>query len=288
MTPALTAALIKKSLKKRPADSHKGQNGHVFILAGSRGMSGAAVLAARGALRIGAGLVTVGIVASERPVVTRQLAEALTLALPENADGQLTENALPLLQAYAAKRRVTTFAIGPGLGVDLGVGRLIKSLLEKLKLATVLDADGLNNLTLQDLQSRPDLVITPHPGELAHLLKIDLHKVQESRVRITENLARELGLVCVLKGHHSVISNGKMTRLNPTGNPAMATGGMGDVLTGSIAGLLAQKLSVWEATCAGVFLHGLAGDLARVSDRGLLATDVADALPKALAKVGIK
>jgi len=159
-------------------------------------------------------------------------------------------------------------------------------------LPIVLDADALNNLSSTIFRRKSHVgmttkVITPHPGELARLLGTSTEKVQENRQAIAEKTARNLGVVCVLKGHGTVISDGRQTFINPTGNPAMAAGGMGDVLTGVIAGLLAQGLSLFEAACAGVYLHGLAGDLARVSDRGLLATELAAKVPYALKKVGM-
>jgi hydroxyethylthiazole kinase-like uncharacterized protein yjeF len=286
--PSLTAALVRGLLPKRPRDSHKGLNGHVMILAGSRGMSGAAALVAHGALRIGAGLVTVGIVESERAVVTRQLPEALTLSLPENPDGALSHNALAILLTYLTKRKVNALAVGPGLSVTPSVAHVVKALLKEWRQPLVLDADGLNNIQAAEVGEHPGLIITPHVMELARLIGSDKETVEKDRVRAAEAVAKSHQLICVLKGHPTVISDGKTTRLNPTGNPAMATGGMGDVLTGAIGGLLAQKLKPWDAACAGVYLHGLAGDLAKVSDRGLLASDVAESLPKALAKIGIK
>jgi ADP-dependent NAD(P)H-hydrate dehydratase / NAD(P)H-hydrate epimerase len=285
---ALSPKLILKTLPRRQAESHKGHNGHVLLVAGSRGMSGAAVLSARGALRIGAGLVTVAIVDSERSVVTHQLPEALTLPLPENNEGHLTDAAMPLLRTYMQKRPINALAIGPGLSIADPVERLVKAFLSESEKPLVLDADGLNTISLDDLSVRSPLIITPHPGELAKLLRIEAHAVQRYRVQLAQNLARQRRLICVLKGHQTVIADGKVARINSSGNPAMATGGMGDVLTGAIAGLLAQGLSPWDAACAGVYLHGLAGDLAKVSDRGLLASEVADFLPRALSKIGLK
>jgi len=284
----LTASQIKAMVPKRPADSHKGQNGHVVVLAGSRGMSGAAALTVRGALRIGAGLVTAAIVESERSGVTQQLPEALTLGLPETHLGVVTENALSLLLDYFQTRPVTALAIGPGLAVNAGVARLVKALLKAWQDALVLDADGLNNVFLGELQGHPKLIITPHIGEMARLIRTETRAVKADPIYIAETAAREIAGVCLLKGHPTILTTGSTTVLSPTGNQAMATGGMGDVLTGTIAGLLAQGLAPWEAACAGAYLHGLAGDLVRTSDRGLLATDVADALPQALAKIGVK
>jgi hydroxyethylthiazole kinase-like uncharacterized protein yjeF len=290
MTAALklTAAGIKKILPRRPADTHKGKNGHVLIVAGSRGMSGAAVLCARGALRIGAGLVTVATVASERSVVTHQIPEAMTLALPESDEGAITEEAGGVLADYARKRKINTLAAGPGLTKTFAVTDVIMRLIGDWPQKLVLDADALNSVAADDLVHPAGLVITPHAGELAGLLEISTETVLADRQKLAEKNARDFELCCVLKGHQTLITTGEATRINSTGNPAMATGGMGDVLTGAIAGLLAQGLDPWSAACAGVYLHGLAGDLAKVSDRGLLAGDLAEALPRALAKIGVR
>ena len=287
--PLLTAAEVQRMIPRRPLDAHKGQSGHVLIVAGSRGMSGAAVLTARGALRAGAGLVTVAIAASEQPVVTHQIPEALTLLLPDSPAGVITDGALAVLVNYLEERAISALAVGPGLSVGSGVAHVVRGILKDWEQPLVLDADGLNNINVADLGGDyPRLIITPHPGELAHLLKIERDAVKRDRVRVAENTAQDHQLVCVLKGRHTVITDGKHTCLNPTGNPAMATGGMGDVLTGMIASFLAQGLGALEAACAGVYLHGLAGDLDRISDRGLLASDVADAVPRALAQIGVK
>jgi NAD(P)H-hydrate epimerase len=256
------------------------------MVAGSRGMTGAAYLCALGALKAGAGLVTVGAPESVRRIITSRLPEAMTLPLPETKDGYLSSGAVPSIAQYVRRRTITTLAAGPGLSVHPPVRVVIKSLLMK-GLPLVLDADGLNNIKPADLKAKP-VVITPHPGELARFLGISTKKVQANRTKIAQDTARRLKIICVLKGHRTVISDGHQVRLNPTGNPAMATGGMGDVLTGVISAFLAQGLSLFDAACAGVYVHGLAGDLARVSDRGLLASEVANFVPKALKKIGIK
>jgi hydroxyethylthiazole kinase-like uncharacterized protein yjeF len=284
----LSRAAIKKMLPRRPVKSHKGLNGHALILAGSRGMSGAAILSARGALRIGAGLVTVATIESECRAITCQLPEALTLALPETSEGHISDAALPVLREYVLRRRVDALGAGPGLSVAYAVERVIKALLLEWEKPIVLDADGLNNLSLEELTTRGPLIITPHAGELAKLLRVEISAIENYRVQLARNQARERRLICVLKGHATVIADGKTARTSPTGGPVMATGGMGDVLTGAITGLLVQGLSPWDAACAGVYLHGLAADLAKVSDRGLLATEVADTLPHALSKIGLK
>ena len=282
---ALSAARVRRMIPRRPRDSHKGKNGHVLLIAGSRGMAGAAILSGLGALRVGAGLLTVGIVERERRAVTSRLPEAMTLSLPESKTGCISSAAIEIIKNYVRRRTITTLAVGPGLSTHPSVRNVIHSLL-LMPLPIVLDADGLNNIHATELKGC-QAVITPHPGELARLLGVTRRQIEKDRSGIAQQTARKLGIVCVLKGNRTVISDRDKTFINPTGNQDMSTGGMGDVLTGVIAGLLSQGLDIFEAACAGVYLHGLAGDLARVSDRGLLASDVAAHIPQALKKVGI-
>jgi NAD(P)H-hydrate epimerase len=257
----------------RPKDSQKGKNGHVLLVAGSQGMAGAAILAGLGALKAGAGLLTIALPESIRRTVANRLPEAMTIRPSE-------------ITSCVHRRSITTLAVGPGLGMGTPQKKLVLALL-RMKLPIVVDADALNNIRPGDLKDSP-VVITPHPGELSRLLGKSINEIQKNRVRIASETARRLSLICVLKGHQTVITDGERTFLNTTGNQAMATGGMGDVLTGIIAGLLAQGLFAFEAACAGVYLHGLAGDMARVSDRGLLASDLAAKVPNALRKTGIR
>jgi NAD(P)H-hydrate epimerase len=268
----LTAAGVRRLIPRRPVNSHKGNNGHVLVVAGSSNMTGAAYLCALGTLRAGAGLVTVAAPPAVRLIIAKRLPEAMTLAVQDIKD-------------YVRRRTPTTLAVGPGLGQGAAQRHLVLELI-RMNLPVVVDADGLNNLAPKDFKNCP-VVITPHPGELARLLGKRTKEIQKDRIKMASETARQLKLICVLKGHRTVISDGVRTFLNTTGNQAMATGGMGDVLTGVIAGLLAQGLSLLDAACAGVYLHGLAGDLARVSDRGLLATDVAAHIPVALKKLGV-
>jgi len=287
---SLSAARIKKLIPKRPLASHKGVNGHLLILAGSRGMTGAAYLCALGALKAGAGLVTVGAPEAVRKVIASRLPEAMTLPLSETKNGVLSAAAISSIAQYVRRRTITTLAAGPGLSVHPSIRNIIKALL-RMNLPIVLDADALNNLSSMDpgfMHDGMTTISTPHPGELARFLGITTKKVQADRTGIARNTARRFKIICILKGHRTVISDGERVRVNSTGNPAMATGGMGDVLTGVISAFLAQGLSLWDAACAGVYVHGLAGDLARVSDRGLLASEVAMSIPKALKKIGIK
>jgi hydroxyethylthiazole kinase-like uncharacterized protein yjeF len=268
----LKPADIRRLLPLRNAVSHKGNFGHVLVVAGSDTMPGAAVLSALGALRAGAGLVTVAASPVVQHVIHAHLPEAMTISREA-------------MVAYSSKRKISTLVIGPGLGRGSRQKNWIRALL-KLRLPTVLDADGLNNLTLKTLpQDASHLIITPHEGELAHLRGETRDAIHAERAEKAQATARQFGGVCVLKGHRTVIADARTLYVNPTGNPAMATGGMGDVLTGVIAGLLAQKLLPLAAATAGVYLHGLAGDLAAVSDRGLLARDVAHAIPQSLARL---
>jgi NAD(P)H-hydrate epimerase len=283
----LNAARVRSLIPQRPAISQKGNNGHVLLVTGSRGMAGAAILSGLGALRSGAGLLTIGIVAGERRIVTSRLPEAMTLPLPESGGGHLAMRAAGVIRQYVRRRKITTLAVGPGLGVGAPQKALVLDLIRQ-KLPIVLDADALNNLSAKALRPKGPAIITPHPGELARLLGETIKEVQKDRVKCALDTAKRLNVICVLKGHQTVVSDGVRTYLNTTGNSAMATGGMGDVLTGVIAGFLAQGLSSIDAACAGVYLHGLAADLARVSDRGLLATEVAALIPYALKKIGIR
>ncbi len=272
----------------RLRDTHKGLQGHVLVVAGSRTMSGAAVLTALGALRSGAGLVTVATPASVQPWVASQLPEVLTLPLPETAEGTLSERSLEELDDYVTGRIIHAVAIGPGLSMHSPIARMIKNILKNWDIPLVLDADGLNNVQISDLQWYPKLIITPHPAELGRLVGLDREIIKKERIQVAKNVAHDYGITCVLKGYHTIITDGKTIYLNPTGNPAMATGGSGDVLTGVIAALLAQRLPLLSAAAAGAYIHGLAGDMARVSDRGLLASDIAHAVPRALARLGIR
>jgi hydroxyethylthiazole kinase-like uncharacterized protein yjeF len=269
----LNAAAVRRAIPHRPVNSQKGKNGHVLIVAGSRNMPGAAILACLGALKVGAGLVTLASAENVRAAAVRKLPEVMTIKPSDT-------------RSYVRRRTITTLAVGPGLGVGAAQKRMVLGLIG-MNFPMVLDADGLNNASPNDLKGRP-MMITPHPGELAKLLGMTIKGIQAHRAEIAEKTAKRLEIVCVLKGHRTVVSDGQRTCLNTTGNSAMATGGMGDVLTGIIAGLLAQGLSLYEAAYAGVYLHGLAGDLAAVSDRGLLATELAAHIPHALRKIGFK
>jgi ADP-dependent NAD(P)H-hydrate dehydratase / NAD(P)H-hydrate epimerase len=286
-TALATASWVNRAVPRRPADGQKGQFGRVALIAGARGFVGASILAARGAIRAGAGLVTVALPASLAAVPAGSLPEAMTHPLPETPDGTIAERALEaaleLLDASSA------VAVGPGLTMHPEVVAFVRRLLPRLGRPAVLDADALNALAGEPRRLREapgPVVITPHPGEMARLLGCGIPDVQRDRVETARSAARSLGVTVVLKGARTVVAApGGAARIIPTGNAAMATGGMGDVLTGATAALLAAGLPAFEAAACAAYLHGLAGDLAASGELGLLAHEVADAIPRALARV---
>jgi NAD(P)H-hydrate epimerase len=282
----LDAASIRPLLPIRHRTAHKGTFGHAGLIAGSAGKTGAAAMAAMAALRIGAGLVTVATARSVSDVLEAKLLEAMTFPVPETEARTLSKQALESLRAFAADK--TALAIGPGIGTHPDTQTLVHNLLVEVNKPMVLDADGLNALAgHREMLSRAGgpLILTPHPGEMARLLGITSAEVQRDRLGVAARLAREQHVCVVLKGAGTIVAgpDGRLA-VNSTGNPGMATAGTGDVLTGIITGLLAQGLSAWDAACAGVYLHGLAGDLAasEQSEMGLIAGDVIQAIPWAL------
>jgi NAD(P)H-hydrate epimerase len=272
-------------LPPRRPDSNKGNFGRVLVLAGSRGMAGAGVLCAGAVLRAGAGLVKLATPAEMLPVVAVANPCVMTAGLPGDEAGRFrgdaAAEALQLAQAH------DVVAIGPGLGRSAGLSYFISHLLAKLDKPIVLDADGLNNLA-DDPKALANhagpVVITPHPGEFARLLRVETAAVQANRRELAASFARSHHLVVVLKGQGTIVTDGKRLVCNPTGNPGMATAGSGDVLTGVIAALIGQGLGAFAAAHLGVYLHGLAGDGARdaVGEISLIATDLIDYLPHAI------
>ncbi len=272
---------------RRMPDAHKGHVGHVLLMAGSRGKTGAAALSGEAVLRAGAGLLTMAIPASAQSLLVSQcLPEAMTLALPDDGHGRLTEDGLRA--GFAVANQHTVCAIGPGLGTDPAVRRLVQWIVQEGQSPTVLDADALNCLapwqTGRGTPERP-IILTPHPGEMARLLGVSVNDVLVDRLGAARRLATAHHLFVVLKGYYTLIATPEGdVYINPTGNAGMATGGSGDVLTGIVAGLLAQTPHLpLEATLAAVYLHGKAGDLANeaLGERSLVASDILRFLPQA-------
>jgi NAD(P)H-hydrate epimerase len=299
MSKHLSRAELRAALVDRKPDDHKGVFGHVLVVGGSRGMLGAPVLAARAALRSGAGLVTLAVPASLQPFAATLAPEALTLALPETSSGALRADAVARLRKAHADKRFTTLALGPGLSRQPDADKVVVGALSSLAIPAVVDADALNALASVDGSAVRELlrkrgapcILTPHPGEMARCLQITRQAVKDDREGCAQRLARDWGGVALLKGHKTVISSGARTALNATGGPGLAKGGSGDVLTGLIASLWAQLLASGRATgdhafaaaALGAHLHGLAGDAAEKQKTawGVLASDVVEALPDA-------
>ncbi len=270
----------------RPPEAHKGTFGHVLVVAGSVGKSGAAMLTSRAALRAGAGLTTLA--CPERVLRSGEdkPAEIMTLPLPETPEHTLAAHALDSL--LAASKTATVVAIGPGLSTHVETQSVIREFIARVSIPVVIDADGLNALADHlDLLKRPHvpMVLTPHPGEMGRLTRLGAREVQRRRIDIATEFAKTYEVVLVLKGARTVVASpdGRAT-LNPTGNSGMATAGTGDVLTGVIAALLAQGLAPAEAARLGVYLHGWAGDLiaSERGERGMMAGDVIARIPAAL------
>ena len=273
-------------LPARLSEIHKGQTGHVGVIAGSAGLTGAAALCSLGALRAGAGLVTLAIPAGLQDVMAAKLTEVMTRPFPETKSRSFSLQALPALVQFA--EAVDAVVIGPGLSQEPQTKQLVRQLLTKVTKPCVIDADGLNAVAeeIHVLKRMPrPAVVTPHPGEMARLAKLGVEDVQRDRERLAKEFAMRYQMVTVLKGHRTVIANvDGDVQLNDTGNPGMASGGMGDVLGGMIAALIGQGLSLFDAARLGVHLHGAAGDLA-AADRGpvgLLASDLLDRIPQAI------
>ena len=273
-------------LPRRAPDTHKGDVGRVLILGGSVGLAGAAALCVRGALRVGAGLVTLGVPKSLQEPMTMKLTEAMLKALPETKDGSLSAEGFGLILDLI--EHADAVALGPGFGQHAQTKLLVRQLVPRITKPCVIDADGLNALAeeVDLLRKRAlPLIITPHPGEMARLIRQSAEDVQSDRERTAKAFAKKYNVIVVLKGHATVTANFDGTvAINETGNPGMASGGCGDVLTGVIAGLLGQKLSLFDAAALGVYLHGLAGDLVAKErgEIGLLASDLADTIPQAI------
>ncbi len=285
-TELVTGEKVQQLLPSRTACAHKGDFGHAMVVGGSPGMSGAVCLAARACVRSGAGLVTAAVPWGLHPVVEIKLTEIMTMPLPENVDGFLSEQALEVISELLEKMDV--LAIGPGLGTYQETVKLVGEVLKIAKVPCVIDADGINAVAQSGfslLEMQAGAVLTPHPGEMARLMGCTVAEVQADRLGIARRAAAESGAVVVLKGAGTIVAlPGGRAYINNTGNPGMASGGAGDVLTGIIAGLLAQGLSAENAAVAGVYLHGLAGDKAagEKGKAGILAGDVTEVLPECI------
>lgn len=272
-------------LPKREENAHKGDFGKVLSICGSMKYPGAAVLAATGAVKIGAGLVFAAFPEKAYPAVASKLTEPVMLPLPCCEDGFLARGALEKLLPEIEK--ADTVLVGCGLGQTLGTASVFEEILAACKKQIVIDADGINLLSANiniPKALKGQMVITPHPGEMARLVGLTAQQVNSNRLALAKAVAREYGIIVVLKGANTVVSDGERTYVNRTGNPGMARGGSGDLLAGMTAGLMAQGFEPFEAAVAAVYLHGKAGDEAanRFSVHGMTPSDMAAVLPELL------
>jgi len=284
----LTKDLICSAFAPRPPDAHKGHTGHLLIVAGSTGKIGAAAMTALSAMRSGAGLVTLGIPESLNIALETQVMEVMTCPLPETADGAISEASFDIIEELFLDKKC--LALGPGLGTASATQKLVHRILTECRLPVVIDADALNCLAghtriLKNLDI--PVILTPHPGEMARLMNSTTGEVQQDRINCARSFAKEFHVHVVLKGARTVTAHPDgSVFINPTGNSGMASGGMGDVLTGIIAGLITQGYSPESATNIGVYLHGSAADdlAAKSGPFGFLATEVMNAIPEQIKK----
>jgi NAD(P)H-hydrate epimerase len=285
---SLIESVVEGSISRRKADAHKGSFGHLMIVAGSPGKAGAAVMAARAAVRSGAGLVSVAAPNGLVPIIQSQIAEAMCIPSAESIEATLGMGAEEELVKAAAP--MSACAIGPGLSTHHETVQSVRNLAQRLTIPMVIDADGLNAFaghTELFKRIKAPVILTPHPGEMGRLIGKPTVDVQKDRINIAAAFADAHKVILVLKGAHTIVAlPGGGIYVNTTGNPGMASGGTGDVLTGMIGSLLAQGYSAADAACLGVYLHGMAGDMAagEKGEAGMIAGDVIEKIPEAIKK----
>ncbi len=274
----------------RSPDTHKGDYGHLLVLSGAVGKTGAATMACSAAMRIGAGLVTLGIPRSLNEIMEVKLTETMTMPLPETESRTIGLDAFH--EIVEKSQGMQALIMGPGISTVNETGQLVRKLVKALSIPMVIDADALTALSfepeiLKDIES--PMILTPHPGEMARLTGLSSKAIQEDRVEISRNFASEYGVYLVLKGSRTIIAqpNGNI-HINPSGNPGMASGGTGDILTGMIGGLVCQGFPPSSAAIAATYIHGLAGDLVanEKGEMALIATDILEKIPQVLKEIG--
>ncbi|MCB9468379.1 MAG: NAD(P)H-hydrate dehydratase [Candidatus Obscuribacterales bacterium] len=279
-----TVEIVREMLPLRPLDAHKGTFGHVACIAGSRGMMGAATLSGLSALKSGAGLCYMAIPDTGRHEPTAL--ELITNILPATASGSFSQKALDGLKELAEK--VDALIIGPGISTDKETAEMICSFIQEIENPCIIDADALNSLALTGAtlgKNSANCVITPHPKELARLMNCSVADIQKDRITAAMDASKKFGCTVLLKGAMTVVANEEgLVFINPTGNPGMATAGAGDVLSGLIGGLLAQKVEPFQAAVAGAYLHGRAGDILaeELGEAGIIAGDIERMIPLAI------
>jgi NAD(P)H-hydrate epimerase len=278
-----------KMLPKRRPDTHKGTYGHLTVIAGSRGKGGAAALSSISALRAGAGLVTLALPECLNVSFEVGIPEVMTLPLPDTREGTIDKSSYKILLKFLDGK--SAVLIGPGITTNPSTSSLIKNIIKEVSCPLLIDADGINiiadNMDLLKDKSSP-IAVTPHPGEMARMLNSTSKEIQGNRIESSRKLSVEYGIYVILKGARTIVTTPEGdVYINPTGNPGMATAGTGDVLSGIIAGFISQGLSVRDSSILGVYLHGLAGDIAagELSQTALIASDLLKTFPEAIKRV---
>lgn len=281
---------LRPLLRRRDRMAHKGHFGHCLIISGSTGKTGAAALCANSAVRAGSGLVTLAVAESLHSILEIKTTEAMTVPLPDSGCGYLTSDAFSVLEKLLAGKDAV--ALGPGLALQPGTVTLVQKLIETISAPLVLDADALNalaeDLTVLRRKKSANIILTPHPGEMGRLLGTSIPDVEAIRISVAQEFASNYGIHLVLKGARTIIASPDgAAAINSSGNPGMATGGMGDVLTGIIVSLLGQGYSTSDACRLGVFIHGFAADMVAEDkgEIGISAGDVQEMLPYAYNKL---
>lgn len=280
----ITAEVAKSLLPERPVEGHKGTFGHLYAIAGSRGFTGAAKMLGEAAARSGAGLVTLGVPGPLGDVVAANILETMTMLLPATPEESIAATALEPALAFAKDKDAA--ALGPGMSQHPDTQKFILEFIQQCDVPLVIDADGLNALSENTsvLGTTRPTVMTPHPGEMARLCGTSTEAVQKDREECAREFAEGHGCTVVLKGHRTIVAlaDGRCF-VNLNGNSGMATGGTGDVLTGLIGGLMAQRMDAPDAALLGAYVHGLAGDLAAKAktERGMIASDLIEMIPSA-------
>jgi NAD(P)H-hydrate epimerase len=284
----ISAHNVQSILGQRPPEMHKGNAGHVLVVAGSTGKTGAAAMTSTSALRVGGGLVTLAVAKSLNPIMEGCLVEAMTAPLPDEEKGHLGPEAFEALAGLAQNK--ACLAMGPGMGTAPETIALCRRIIKEINIPLVIDADGLRYLGADAavlLERTAPVVLTPHPGEMARLMNVSSGQIQNNRIAFARQFATQYRATVVLKGARTIIADSEgVVWINPTGNAGMAAGGMGDVLTGMIAGLIGQGCSPLAAAQVGTYLHGYTADLIQ-QDRpwGYLATEVMNHLPFAIGHI---
>jgi len=285
----LESADVAPAFPVRPAAAHKGTFGHVLVVAGSAGKTGAAALAALGALRVGAGLVTLAVPTSLHDILEAKLTETMTVAVPETEARTIALDALDALLDLAKGKDAV--AIGPGLGTHPSTLAVVRELVTRIPIPVVVDADGINALAGAEeclRRAAGPRLLTPHPGECSRLVGLPSDAVLRDRIRVVQRTAADLRATLVLKMARTLVGDPTGgVAVVPTGNPGMGTGGAGDILTGLIAGMIARGVEPLLAARAGAYVHGLAGDLAaeRLGQEAMIAGDLLECLPEAIRRV---